>query len=179
MLQNGCSKTFWKTDPLSELGMLLSKPARKEGRGICEHSRSLWSRDCWRSSLYNSICTMSEHSSFKSQPKQIVPDSPCQNPWDGSKGMILSAAGGLWTPWEAPEVSGSSLITLITAFRGRMLSQHSKSRCSEQDTFQTPPDGSKVKRVISPCICTFWSPTLLRRSVGGKLSFFGAFQCFP
>lgn len=159
--------------------MLLSKPARKEGRGICEHSRSLWSRDCWRSSLYNSICTMSEHSTFKSQPKQIVPDSPCQNPWDGSKGMILSAAGGLWTPWEAPEVLGSSLITLITAFRGRMLPQHSKSRCSEQDTFQTPPDGSKVKRVISPCICTFWSPTLLRRSVGGKLSFFGAFQCFP
>lgn len=114
--------SLWKTDPLSELGMLLSKPVRKKGRRICEHSRCLWSRDCWRSSLYNPICMMSEHSSFKSQPKQIVPDSPCQNPWDGSKGMILTAAGGLWTPWEVPEVSGSSLITLITAFRGRMLS---------------------------------------------------------
>lgn len=108
--------TPWKTAPPSALGMLLCKLARKEGRGICEHGWSLWTPGLLEELLHNSIYMMLEHSSFKSQPRRIAPDSPCQNPWDGAKGMTLTAAGGLSTPWEVPEVSGSSLITAHYGF---------------------------------------------------------------
>lgn len=110
------------------------------------------------------------HSCFKSQPTQIAPDTPCQNTWEWSKGMVLTAAGGLWTPWEVLEVSGSSLIT---------------AHYSMEDVLSTVSFGALTGHLpkhlltwarwaVMGVLCLI----LLLRSVGAKLLFCGAFQCF-
>lgn len=88
------------------------------------------------------------YSCFKSQPTRIPPDTPCQNTWDLSKGMILTVAGGLRTPPRGAggvrEFTNYGSLWLV----GEGCSQHGEPGCFSRTPFRTPPDAGEVNRNV-------------------------------